>query len=208
MLTVNCGYQRTLREHCKIGDTQTCDNLFGINQFEVDDLQNTQIKANSEQILKLSSALSELAVTANISQQQYSQTQSILSMLTLMINQQGADVSAINLMISNMNVQIQQQGQTIIDQQIQINELAQDIADLQNEQDPVIETQYPCGDASGRFDEAVLKLSSGKLLAYFESSGNRFLTELTPGSYRSTDYSPYCYFTVNANNEIVNARRQ
>lgn len=60
--------------------------------------------------------------------------------------------------------------------------------------DAVIEIVDPCGDGAG-FDEILLVLSSGEIVAYFESGGNRFLTVLVNGNYRTTD-AQACNFTI------------
>jgi hypothetical protein len=65
---------------------------------------------------------------------------------------------------------------------------------------PVIEVIDPCGDGPG-FDELLLRTQVGTdpgtiLIAFFEDGkGHRFLTEVTPGSYRTTDQQQ-CRFTV------------
>jgi hypothetical protein len=61
-------------------------------------------------------------------------------------------------------------------------------------QDTVMAVYDPCGDSPG-FDEILLKLADGTVLAYFESGSNRFLTVLRPGTYRTTDGSN-CTFTL------------
>lgn len=58
----------------------------------------------------------------------------------------------------------------------------------------------PCGNGPG-FDEIILKMSTGELVAYFESGGTRFLTILTQGSYQTTD-SQKCDFVVTSTGEI------
>lgn len=60
--------------------------------------------------------------------------------------------------------------------------------------DSIIEIIDPCGDSPG-YDEVLLRLADGSLVVYFEQGSNRFLTELTPGTYQTTD-SQRCVFTV------------
>lgn len=67
--------------------------------------------------------------------------------------------------------------------------------------DAIVQVVDPCGDNSGQFDEILLRLSTGELLAYFESGGNRFLSLIGPGNYRTTD-SQQCYFTVHSDRSI------
>lgn len=194
-----CGYQRTLRTHCHIGDTQTCDNLFGVNQEERDAQQDKEIES-------LQTMINELIKDVRVVEQQAAQTNSMINMLNLLAQQQGADIASINQMLSDMHQDLATLEDKIAYEQTRINGLAIDVANL-GAQDAVIESVYPCGDAPNKFDEALLRTRSGKLIAYFESSGNRFLTELTQGTYRTTDYAPYCNFTVNAQKQIVGAGR-
>lgn len=60
--------------------------------------------------------------------------------------------------------------------------------------DSIVQIIDPCGDASGH-DEILLILSTGEVLAYFESGSNRFLSVLENGNYRTTD-AQQCNFTV------------
>lgn len=85
--------------------------------------------------------------------------------------------------------------------QTQINNMLVQLAELES-QDSIVEYIDPCGDGVG-YDEIILKTSNGNLIAYFESSGNRFLSILIPGNYRTTDQSK-CYFTVDTNGQIIN----
>ena len=59
----------------------------------------------------------------------------------------------------------------------------------------------PCGDDPDNLDEVILKLATGQLLIYFEDKGAKFLTLLTPGTYKTTDKQK-CSFTVTADYEI------
>lgn len=52
----------------------------------------------------------------------------------------------------------------------------------------------PCGDGPG-FDEILLQMQNGQLVAYFETGGNRFLSLLSNGNYRTTDQQS-CNFSV------------
>lgn len=54
----------------------------------------------------------------------------------------------------------------------------------------------PCGDGPG-YDEVLLRLSSGRTIAYFKNASNEFLTVLSPGYYKTTD-TQACNFSVNA----------
>lgn len=67
--------------------------------------------------------------------------------------------------------------------------------DGRNGIDSIVDIIDPCGDNPNQFDEVILQLSTGEFLAYFEHDGNRFLSILTNGSYRTTD-SQKCSFVV------------
>lgn len=70
--------------------------------------------------------------------------------------------------------------------------------------DAIVQIIDPCGDAPGIYDEVILKLSNGTLLASFSDNANGNNTRfsvLTAGNYTTTDGSN-CHFTVNANGTI------
>lgn len=68
--------------------------------------------------------------------------------------------------------------------------------DGRNGVDAIVEVIDPCGNNPNQFDEVILRLHDGSLLAYFEGHGNdRFLSIIGNGSYRTTD-AQQCYFTV------------
>ena len=75
----------------------------------------------------------------------------------------------------------------------------------QGEQGPaspytITEIIDPCGNASGIYDEVLLKLQSGKILASFSDSANgknTRLSEITQGNYVATDGSN-CHFSVDS----------
>jgi hypothetical protein len=203
---ISCGYQETLRRHCSIGDTQTCDNLFGRNQEEVDAAQDARLSSNEKEIESLSTMVQELLKDIAVIESQVAQTNIMINLLHSMAQQQSADINAINQMLVDMNQDLVDLQEKVAYEQTRVNAMQIEINQLQSE-DSVVESIYPCGDNANKFDEAILKTRSGKLIVYFESGGNRFLTRLSPGAYRTTDYAPYCNFTVNAQMQIVNGSR-
>ena len=70
---------------------------------------------------------------------------------------------------------------------------------------PVIDVIDPCGEGVG-FNELLVLLETAQgrmLIAFFEDgNGHRFLTEITPGSYRTTD-SQGCVFQVTEDLEVI-----
>lgn len=69
------------------------------------------------------------------------------------------------------------------------------------EESPIIEIIDPCGDGPG-FDEVILRLTDNQLISYFEDRGKRFLANLTPGKYRTTD-KQQCKFTITSDLQIL-----
>jgi hypothetical protein len=59
----------------------------------------------------------------------------------------------------------------------------------------VTEVINPCGDYPGHFDEVLLKMSNGEILAHFSHGNLQFLTLLTDGNYVTTDKQA-CNFNV------------
>lgn len=61
----------------------------------------------------------------------------------------------------------------------------------------------PCGDATGQFDEVLLKLSDGRVMAYFEDGGKRFLSVLSVGTLYETTDSQRCRFKVSGTGALL-----
>jgi hypothetical protein len=53
----------------------------------------------------------------------------------------------------------------------------------------------PCGDQNG-FDEVLLRLGNGQLMAHYSAGNQQFLSILGPGNYVTTDGTS-CSFTIN-----------
>lgn len=60
--------------------------------------------------------------------------------------------------------------------------------------DAIVEIIDPCGPSLG-YDEIILRLGNGSLVAYFQNGVNEFLIDLHPGEYVTTD-GQACHFTV------------
>lgn len=61
----------------------------------------------------------------------------------------------------------------------------------------VIDLIDPCGDGPG-YDEVLVRMSNGDLVAYFEQGSNRFLTVLTRNAYYRTTDAQGCNFYLGA----------
>jgi hypothetical protein len=77
--------------------------------------------------------------------------------------------------------------------QEQYNELLERVVELETDQ-PVIELVDPCPSVSAQFREVLVRTDSS-IFAYFEQGGQRFLTALVDGNYRTTDKRA-CNFTI------------
>jgi hypothetical protein len=60
----------------------------------------------------------------------------------------------------------------------------------------------PCGEDPGNFNEVLLQFENGDVLAYFDDNVNKFLTLLTPGTYKTTD-AQKCKFKINNDMSIT-----
>lgn len=85
--------------------------------------------------------------------------------------------------------------------QSDINVAQSQIASLAT-QESIVELIDPCGDNPGQYDEVLIRTSSNKLIAFFEQGGQRFLSVLEAGSYRTTD-TQQCLFNVDSNGVVT-----
>lgn len=85
--------------------------------------------------------------------------------------------------------------------QSQLNGQVAQIAVL-NGYNNIAEYLNPCGDGPG-YDEVLIRMSNGKVVAYFESGNNRFLSELVPNTLYSTTDSQHCHFKVDIAGNLV-----
>lgn len=69
-----------------------------------------------------------------------------------------------------------------------------DLVESLDNEERIIEVVFPCGYTTG-FSEVLFLTSKGTFLAYFEQGGNRYISTLPNGSYRTTDGNN-CNFTI------------
>lgn len=198
LTNAGCG---TARANCRLGG-QICDSLLGKDAQEAfDRLDNMEesVEQIQKEILSLSTQLNFMITDIEADSQQLTALESVLNTL------QNA-VEANNTVIYEVTMAIAQIESRIDYNDTRIAGMLMDVVALQERDDDVLEYVLPCGDRANAFDEVIVRTASGKLLAYFESGGNRFLTLLKPGNYQTTD-GGNCKFTVNGLNQIVNAHR-
>jgi len=86
--------------------------------------------------------------------------------------------------------------------QLQINALQAQMTELATKQ-TTVSLVDPCDDYQGHYDEVLMRIEDGRLVAYFESGGQRHLTVLLPNvQYQTTD-DQKCKFSINEFNQIV-----
>lgn len=188
-----CGYQRTLRAHCHL-EGQACDNLFGVNQYEVDNNQDAVDKALAAEVVSIKQTLDNMIIDLKFIQSQLETNNVLLTLLKQDINANYDLIQALEVNTIALENRLDYQQVIVNNHQIELANLASE--------DPIVEYFDPCGNGPG-FDEVLLHTRSGKYLAYFESGSNRFLTVLQPNTaYRSTDQQR-CYFTLNNDGQIV-----
>lgn len=208
LINTGCG---NLRDNCHL-DGQTCDSLLGRSGIDNDDRlsalerdnqrQQATIDLHTKEIESLQTQANYMIADIRTSEAQLATTSGLLVLLQASVN--ANEASTLNA-ISILNGQIDQLNTHINYNDTRIADMLVDIVELQ-QQDSVVEYIIPCGNRPNAFDETLLRTKSGKLLAYFESGGNRFLSILKPGNYRTTD-GGNCYFTVTANMQLTNQHR-
>lgn len=192
-----CGYQRTLRAHCHL-EGQTCDNLFGVNQYEVDNNQDAVDKALAAEVVSIKQTLDNLIQDVRFIQSQLETNNVLLTLLKQDINSNYDLIQALEVNTIALEDRLNYQQVIVNNMQIELAQLAAE--------DTVLEYIYPCGKRTGYFEEILLRTKSGKYIAYFEETGSskRFLTLLQPNvSYRTTD-AKKCYFSINNDGQIIN----
>ena len=188
-----CGYQRTLRTHCNL-ETQICDNLFGINQYEVDSSQDNANKALAAEVASIKQTLDNLIVDVKFIQSQLETNNVLLTLLRQDINANYDLIQALEVNTIALEDRLNYQQVIINNHQIELANLASE--------DSVVEYVDPCGNGPG-FDEVLLHTRSGKYIAYFESGPNRFLTVLQPNvNYVTTDQQ-HCAFKINNDGQLL-----
>ena len=104
--------------------------------------------------------------------------------------------------LNELNDKINALNAALLLTQADLSTLESRIEALENAGMAVDEVIDPCGDQANTYDEVLLKLSSGQIVAFFEGSNNkRFLTVLVDGQYVTTD-NQACRFDV-VNGEVV-----
>jgi len=167
----------------------------------------------------LSSLQSQIDFNASVSETLQAQIDTLIAkdeLIENLVTNNYNDISDLNILITSINnsftsaidllvgrVDSLESGNTD-----ELEDIQDELEDLQDQIDElssgvITEIIDPCGDKSGYYDEILIKVGDEKLIAYFEQRGKRFLSELNPGSYRTTDKQK-CYFSVDSDLELYN----
>ena len=137
----------------------------------------------------LDSVINEMEENETALQLQLSELQSDLEQA--IADGDSALQANINQQITNVN-NARAAGDATL--QSQLNGLLARLVAIESEE-RVVAIIDPCPSVNASFREVLIKTSSGKYFAYFESGSKRFLTVLSPGNYMTTD-SRGCHFTI------------
>lgn len=103
--------------------------------------------------------------------------------------------------VARLEDEIEELAEGAVDMVVQMDELEESLIESQmriaelETGSQITEVIDPCGDGPN-FDEVLLRLSNGDIVAYFKESGSReFLTVLQDGNYRTTDMQR-CRFEI------------
>ncbi len=196
LTTVGCKYKPTFGLH-GIGLTRKDSN----NQNQVDQIAG-QIENLQIQDAELEARISALELTSNLQQAAinllhvgFSDLQAVDVLMQNSINDIIDRLDNIDLELHAIDCDLDVVKAKIVNLQNQINAL--NLASSKN----IVKVIDPCGDGVG-FDEILLQLADGTIIAYFESGGDRHLSVLGVGSYRTTDKQK-CFFKVDANGNVL-----
>lgn len=179
ILLSSCGLTEGLNRACGSDLEELCNLTFGMDDEERDQkIADTTFKNNDQdaRILALEQQNEQLIESMDSFSEQIEQLGDddvtnknyLQGLITTLTNTVGANLITLNNLTASVNS----------------NGSVTKMIDV-------------CGDKSGYYDEIVLKTNTGKYIAYFEDGGKRFLTELTPGNFESTDKQA-CNFTISS----------
>lgn len=191
-LLTSCGVMEGLSKNCGSDIKMGCNAIFGMKNND-QDAQIAQLTfKNNEQDARLDSL--EKSTNAIIENINY---------ITLDIENLEDVDNANATIIANLQATVTSNVTQILSLSNTVTTLSGNLTTIQNTvtaldselSKTVVSFKDPCGDGTG-YDEILMKTRDGKFIAYFEAGGDRFLSILGNGSYRTTDQSK-CYFTVN-----------
>lgn len=166
-------------------------------QNQINQLKDQQTRTNGS-ISDLEKRVKVLEDTANSNIRMINENASLLSTLQLFYNylssQEGADAASLQAQITSLN-------NTIANLQTVVTTQVLSIATLQLNENITSFRDF-CGTKAGSYNEVGMVTSSGKIVVYFENGGNRFLSVLKDGNYKTSD-GTNCYFSVTNGGTLI-----
>lgn len=178
------------------------------NPFDPSGL-NTRIDVLEARVAALESGFTDLTISAAaLSAQATLQEAQIGALQAQLANDEVQGTDAYNALLAQITALQGQQAQTldtIASIQNAANETQAELTDLVEGLDGetrVTKLIDPCGDAPNIYDEVMMVMNNGKVVAYFEDGSDRHLSVLVPdAAYETTDGS-HCRFSVNAMGQL------
>ena len=197
MTLVSCGEVKDLGQGLIDFPSEVAKDLLRIDESDnVDILQENSLNTLESRVSAL-----ERANKAN---------SNLIAINSSNIGNNIDEIATIDGILIDLQVQIDGIESTLLNldasqttQNSQIASILNDLTSIENSvtlleqaaEKAIKEIIDPCGDKVGKFDEILLVLNSGEIVAYFEQGGKRFLTVLSDGNYRTTD-AQRCNFSV------------
>lgn len=192
LIVSSCGLTEGLDKNCGSDIRMGCNLLFGTKDSDQDSQiaevtfknneQDAKIASLQNSITNMISNIDSLTLSVQDLENTDNDTYNTISALQSIVNANTVQLLSLATSVTTLNGNLTTtQGQLTA----LTNSLSKSIVDFKD----------PCGNGVG-YDEILMKTKDGKFIAYFEDGGNRFLSILENGTYRTTDQSR-CYFTVN-----------
>lgn len=200
-----CGVSKQLAKDCG-GDLEMgCRMIFGDSTQE-ESIENDVNKIKQQIAIlqnNMNININQINVLTNQNQLLFSTLETQEIILTSLTDQgllQTAQIVSIQNTINSLTTSLNTNSLSISTLQGSLVLMQGQLANLLS-QDTVVE-YIDCAkngvvDGPG-YDEVIMRTKSGKLIAYFESNNNGFLSVLVSGSYVTTDQQA-CPFTVSSN---------
>lgn len=206
-LTTGCGIAQQISKDCGGELNELCNGLFGDDGEETEaalleaqrqfEEYKRQQALEEEYVIGVLYAISnQLALHMGQIYQLQNELGALQASLVQLQDEEAADVAALQALIDGLEADINAQSALVSALQVQSNANQIILAQLQG-YGMVVEIVNPCGDQPG-FDEVLLRLSTGQIIASFSdnaSGANTRFTTIGNGSYSTTD-GTNCAFTV------------
>jgi hypothetical protein len=191
MLT-GCGISHEAAQGCGSSFKGICHGLLGPDDVPLD-----------ERLDEIEGRLDDVEARVGELESDYGLLAGFVNVLDAQLSGLIAIVAALDGTLTSitdgLQAQIDALSLQVVALQDQADQTAIEVVELSTEY-RITELLDPCGNGAG-FDEVLLRTSGGDIIAYFEQGANRFLSVLTPGSYRTTD-GTNCNFSIDSQKRL------